>query len=216
MKDQMNADLVPCGSCGKPHAKCTAHSKRTGEPCQQKRMKGQRVCRMHGGKSLGARERAAERLAAANAEVAARSFGLPVEVDPHTALLQELHRTAGEVAWLGEIVAGLERGDAVWGKTREKVGGDDAGVTSEAGLNVWVRTWQAQRKHLAEVAKACVGAGIEERRIRLAEAQGQVLVRAINGILDRLELSAVQRGLVPVVVPEVLRELGPAAEGGAA
>ncbi len=31
---------------------CTAHSKRTGEPCKQPAMVGKNVCRLHGGKSL--------------------------------------------------------------------------------------------------------------------------------------------------------------------
>lgn len=38
---------------GTPHARrCTAHSKRTGEPCKNAAVVGRSVCRMHGGQSL--------------------------------------------------------------------------------------------------------------------------------------------------------------------
>ena len=46
------------------------------------------------------------------------SFGLPREVDPHEALLEEVHRMAGHVAWLGELVAALERKQIVHGITK--------------------------------------------------------------------------------------------------
>jgi hypothetical protein len=36
-------------------ARCHAHSKRTGQPCQQPAMKGKARCRLHGGKSTGPR-----------------------------------------------------------------------------------------------------------------------------------------------------------------
>ena len=48
---------LPNGAAwGKPWLapRCTAHSKRTGEPCRQPAMSGRRVCRLHGGKSPGA------------------------------------------------------------------------------------------------------------------------------------------------------------------
>lgn len=38
------------------------------------------------------------------ASAAVAEFGLPLEVAPHEALLQELHRTAGRVAWLDHKV----------------------------------------------------------------------------------------------------------------
>ncbi len=197
-------DPMPCTTCGEPHTKCSAHT-RSGRPCGQKPMAGQRVCRMHGGsapQSLAAAERRGQERSAL---LAMESFGVPVEVDPHTALLQELHRTAGAVAWLGAIVADLDQDDVVWGRTRVKTGGDDAGTTHEAGANVWVRLWQEERRHLVAVSAACVKAGIEERRIQVVEAQAVLLAGTVSRILERLDLSDVQRGLVAVVVPEELR-----------
>lgn len=136
---------------------------------------------MHGGKTPSALRNAAQRREQRQAILAAEAFGLPREVDPHTALLEELYRTAGAVEWLSAVVADLERDAITWGMTREKEGGEDAGTTHEAKVSVWVQLWQAERKHLVDVGKACVGAGIEERRVRLAEQAGAVLA----GVLQR-------------------------------
>ncbi|NUS54724.1 MAG: hypothetical protein HOV66_07660 [Streptomycetaceae bacterium] len=169
---------------------------------------------MHGGAAPQAIEAASRRRAERQALLAVETFGLPREIDPHTALLEELHRTAGAVEWLGAVVADLQRGDVVWGMTQEKVGGEDAGTTWESGVNTWVQLWQAERKHLVDVSKACASAGIEERRIRLAESQGQLLAGVVRAVLDRLGLSEEQRVLAGVVVPEEFRRLAAASGEG--
>lgn len=207
----MNAPTEPkeCARCGQVHGRCTAHN-RAGQPCGKHPLRGQQVCANHGGKSPRALNAAEVRLQQREALLAVETFGLPVPVDPHTALLEELHRTAGAVAWLGAIVADLERKDVVWGQTRVKVGGDDAGTTHEAKPNLWVALWQGERKHLVDVAAACAKAGIEERRIQLAEGQGRMLAAVIQRILGRLDLSEAQRALVGSVVPEELRAIAAA------
>lgn len=216
----------PCTRCGRPHARCTAHT-RAGNPCGQKPMAGQTVCRMHGGSAPQSIDAAERRRLERQALVAAEAFGLPREVDPHTALLEELHRTAGAVQWLGAIVADLEQDGIVWGRVKETHGtqlerGTDNGVTKAAAVNVWVRLWQEERDRLAKVAKTCVDVGIEERRVRLAESAGQQLAAVIRAVLDRLELTDGQRSLAVQVVPDELRRLagdvvpGQVVGGGAA
>jgi hypothetical protein len=217
----MADDPKPCTRCGRPHARCTAHT-RAGNPCGQKPMAGQTVCRMHGGSAPQAIAAAEERRLERQALVAAEAFGLPREVDPHTALLEELHRTAGAVQWLGAIVADLDKDDVVWGKVRDKVGGEDQGRTYEARPNAFVSLWQAERDRLAKVAKTCVDVGIEERRVRLAESAGQQLAAVIRSVLDQLLLTDEQRSLAVQVVPDELRRLagdvvpGQVVGGGAA
>lgn len=191
---------------------CSATSKQSGQRCKRRPIPGGTVCAMHGGKTPAVAAKAQERLLARQALVAAEAFGLPREVDPHTALLEELHRTAGAVQWLGALVADLERESIVWGKVKETHGtqlehGTDNGTTKAAAVNVWVRLWQEERDRLAKVAKTCVDVGIEERRVRLAESAGQQLAAVIRSVLDRLELSDVQRSLAVQVVPDELRRL---------
>lgn len=189
---------------------CTAIAKSTGEQCERWAIAGGTTCRVHGSgtkASKASKAAAKRRKAEAAARAATATFGLPVEVDPQAALLAELHRTAGAVAWLDSIVQGLERDDVTWGKTREKTGGDDHGTTHEAGVNVWVQLWQSERKHLAAVARECLKSGIEERRVQLAEDQGRLLAGVVQRILARLDLTTAQQALVGQVVPEEFRAI---------
>lgn len=197
---------------------CTATSKRSGERCKRRPVVDGTVCSMHGGKTPQVQKAIERRRQERAAVLAAQTFGLPVEVDPHTALLEELHRTAGAVQWLGAVVAGLDKDSLTWGRVKETRGtqlehGTDNGVTFAAGPNAFVALWQSERKHLVDVSKACITAGIEERRVRLAESAGQQLASVIRAVLDRLELTDEQRSLALVVVPEEFRAL--AAAGGA-
>lgn len=196
--------------------RCTATAKGTGERCKRRPIPGGTVCVKHGGGAPAVRAAGQARLARRQAILAAESFGLPREVDPHTALLEELHRTAGAVQWLGAIVADTDRGDLVWGRTKETRGtqlekGTDNGVTYQAVPNAFVELWQRERKHLVEVSRACISAGIEERRVRVAESAGQQLASVVRAVLDRLQLSDEQRVLALAVVPEEFRRLGEAA-----
>ena len=173
-------------------------------------MHGQRVCVTHGGASPQARAAAERRLADREAMLATKTFGLPIEVDPHTALLQELHRTAGVVEWLGSMVQTLDADAVAWGTTKVVVGGPDHGRTSEAGRNVWVSLWQDERKHLTAVAAACAKAGIEERRVLLAESQGRVLAgvvqRILTGMYEALVDALGEHGAAQAVVERVWPE----------
>jgi hypothetical protein len=162
-------------------------------------------CKLHGGSTRDHRAAAAEELA----RKAVTTYGLPRDISPTDALLEEVRYTAGHVAWLRERVAGLEQRDLVWGMTEqaEKTATEFSGTdtTYAAKPNVWLELYMRERKHLVEVTKAAISVGIEERRVRLAEAQGSLLNDVIRRILDRLALTADQRGLLPVVVPEELR-----------
>lgn len=163
------------GTCGLPAGHGTDHV-------------GAGRCRLHGGRSPSGRK-AAQRQQALHA---AATYGLARDVDPVTALLEELHRTAGHVAWLGTLIANLGTGDDL--KQRAPGAG---GALIEAP-SVWVELYHRERAHLTRVAKTCVDVGIEERRVRLAERQGLLLAEAIRGILG--DLGVADRPETPEVV----------------
>lgn len=98
-----------------------------------------------------------------------------------------------------------KRHELIWGQTREKIGGDDRGSTYEAGAHAWLKLYQAERAHLVNVCKAAIAAGIEERKVKLAEQQGSLLADVIRRILADLNLTGEQWALVPEVVPRHLR-----------
>ena len=143
------------------------------------------------------------------ARKAVETYGLPRDISPTDALLEEVRYSAGHVAWLRAKVAELEAADLVWGITEEaeKNATEFAGVdvTRSATVNMWLELYHRERKHLLDLVKTAISVGIEERRVRLAEAQGSLMNDVIRRILARLSLSPDQSALLPVVVPEELR-----------
>lgn len=199
--------------------RCQRRSKnREGAQCGATAMRGQNVCHYHGGASPKARAKAQERLAEERARGLMATYGRKIDTTATEALLDEVQWTAGHVAWLRERVQEIESEAAgtdgtnplVWGVTREKSGGQDFGTTEEAAPNIWLKLYQTERAHLVKVCSEAIKAGIEERRIRLAEKQGELVAHAIRAILNDLNLSTEQQARVPDIVPRHLRALASA------
>lgn len=172
-------------------------------------MRGQSVCASHGGKAPQSLAAAERRMAEIRAARAVANFGLPREIDPKDALLEELCRTAGAIDWLHAQILDLDPDGIIWGKTEETVKGateyEGIDTTHAAAVNVWVQLWQKERDHLVAVSKAAIAAGIEERRVRLAEQQGAMLASVIKAVLGDLQLTADQAARAPQIVTERLR-----------
>lgn len=172
-------------------------------------------CMNHGGKTPTHRKAAQMEMA----RHAAVTFGLPREVDPAQALLEEVHRTAGHVEWLRQVVAGLEQGELVWGLAEEidrpatDSGGGGVETKHRAGINVWLQLYGQERDRLARVSKAAIDAGVSERIVSVFEQVGAAYVQVLEGVLDELGLSAEQRVRVPALVQSKLQAI---AGGGAA
>lgn len=176
--------------------------------CHSPRMvRGTDKCRMHLGR------KAAPVIAEAKAEAAARkavvTFGLPRDISAIDALMEEVRWTAGHVAWLRGQVQALEADALTWGvrEQSEKNATEFAGTdtTYAAMPNTWLELYYRERKHLVEVTKAAITAGIEERRVRLEEAKGQLVAEIIKRVTGRLGLSAEQAAILPKIASEELR-----------
>lgn len=168
-------------------------------------------CKWHGGHLPGPRK-AAHRAMAADAVA---RLGLPLDVDPGTALLTEVKRAAGAVSFLDAKLAEIDPDGLVYGVRLERLksGPDGAERTLDEGpgFNEWVKLWHVERRLLKDAAVAALAAGIEERRVRLAEEQGALLADAIRGILADLGLTREQQAKVATVVPAHLRRVAAAA-----
>lgn len=125
-------------------------------------------------------------------------LGAPREIDPGMALLEEIHRSAGHVAWLEQKCRDLEESELVWGQImevhEEKDGGGPTGnytltrTENRAFINGWWQLYERERKHLVTVSAGALKAGIEERRVRLAERGIDALEQALNATLVDLGL----------------------------
>jgi hypothetical protein len=162
-------------------------------------------CKLHGGSSPVGGRIQGERLATA---AAAATYGLPIVIDAHTALLQEIHRTAGHVAWLAEVVKGIDQNGLVWGLSEDVVGGKNHGKTFKAAPNIWLNLYQTERKHLAAVSSAAIKAGIDERRLELEKSQSTAISTAFFAMLDALNLTDEQRVLALETFPRLLEQIG--------
>lgn len=157
------------------------------------------------------------------------TLGLSVDVSPTEALLDEVRWTAGHVQWLRAKVAELgplaedaeaavadelryrARDPLVWGLTKSTTG-EHGADTYAAAPSIWYVLYTKERDHLVVVCAAALRAGVEERRVRLAESQGELVAQVIRAILADLGLTDAQQALVGEVVPRHLRLLagGPA------
>lgn len=150
------------GACGKPAGWGTPHT--VGR------------CRLHGG-STRTHRKAAQRL---EAERAVAEFGLPRNVDPDAALIEELHRSAGWVAWLEQRVRD-EGPDAL----AVVAPGEDGAVSV---TSPFYDLLDRERKQLVAVAAACLKAGVEERRLEMVEQSAAFAARAIRAAFGSLGL----------------------------
>lgn len=193
-----NDDLDP--------TRCRARNRR-GTQCGRRPIPGATVCNLHGGKAPQVLAAARRRVQEAEAREAAERFAARVDVHPAQALLELVHYQAGIVAYWRARVEDITDDDLEWGVTRTKTGGDDHGTTEEAAAHVAYRLLVEAQDKLAAYASAALKAGVEERRVRLAEQQGQLVADVIRGILSDLRLSPEQEALVSEVVPRRLRAL---------
>lgn len=151
---------------------CGATTK-SGRRCRQKAMIGQRVCHVHGGRSPQALSAAAGRVATERARryLAALGGEVPSVTDP----IGELERLAGQavalVDLLRAVVANLEelRYSAL-GAGQEQVRGE---------LSAYLAALGRAESILGKLAAL----GLDERRVRVQEAQAAVLVAAVAAVL---------------------------------
>lgn len=140
--------------------------------------KGFGACKFHGGNTpthelKAQKERARE---------AVRTFGLPIDLDPQEALLQELHRTAGVVAYLEALIAEFESQDDL--VQHDSVGGRG----TKRVPAVWVQMYQAERGHLVRVAAEAHKCGVAERQVQIAEVLAVQFSQILKAILEELEV----------------------------
>jgi hypothetical protein len=188
---------------------CTSPRKGGGDCHSHRLVRGADKCRMHLGR------KAALVIAEAEARKAVETYGLPRDISPTDALLEEVRYSAGHVAWLRIKVAELEERDLIWGMTEqaEKTATEFSGTdtTYAATASMWLELYHRERKHLLDLVKTAISVGIEERRVRLEEAKGQVVAELIRNILGRLDLTSEQRELSVRVIPEEFRRIMAAA-----
>lgn len=193
---------------------CGAKKRGKNEACASSPVPGGTRCGRHGGNSPKAKAAAEQRTAQQELTQQVGTLGIREkypDVDPGQALLSEIQISHAHVQWLRAKVAEIEPNELVWGITKTEAGIGPQGpvdtTTQEAGFHTWYQLYTREREHFAKLTTMALKAGIEARKIALAEQQGSMVANAIKRILDGLGLTPKQQDLVPTLVPSVLREL---------
>lgn len=186
--------------------------KRDLNPCHAPPIEGGTRCGNHGGKAKQVKAKAQERVIEANARgILGRINPDQPRENPVETLLNLIHGKTAEVSWLRGKVQALQDEDLVWGRTEHKEGVGPEGPINldvfKSEQSIWWRLLREAENQLANWITMALKAGVDERRVRIVEAQGSLVAGAIKSILDGLNLTTEQAALIPVLVPQALRQL---------
>jgi hypothetical protein len=129
----------------------------------------------------------------------AKFFGQPKATDPHSALMDEIGRTAGIVGWLEDKLQRLKED-----------GTPEEGVLTQWSKqlgdspSVWMVMYQQEREHLVRTCVAAIKAGVAERKVQIAEQQGRLIAAMMFAFMHDPEL-----GLSPdqmIAAPKLIRK----------
>lgn len=191
--------------------RCTAKAKQSGQQCKAWAVPGATVCRTHGGRAPQVLAKAKQRVTEAEARADVARFAARTDIHPAEALLELVQYQAGVVAYWRARVEQVEDEGLEWGKTQKRKGVGPEGpvnvTTTEAKPHVAYTLLREAQRDLADYASAALKAGVEERKVRIAEQQGALVAEVIRRILGDLGLTDAQAALVGEVVPRHLRAL---------
>lgn len=165
---------------------CGAPRGRNGEPCLRDAgwgtdHLGSGRCKNHGGALPNGDEVAARE----------RVAGLipNIKVNPDKAIGVCLNQAAGYMSIYGQEVAQLDQKEI---------------VDEDGNVNVWIRLHQREMDRVAKYSVAASQMGINERSVKLAEAQTVMMGELVARVINQLGLTEAQRKKVGPAIRENL------------
>lgn len=169
------ADKRSGGPCGRPAGWGTGHV-------------GIGRCKFHGGSTPNHEMSAAVELARRETAMHA----LPLDIEPHEALLQCVQIAAGWVRYAFERLNELGAGDLVGPVVTTRPLKEEKGAESRServeehgppAVHIWLKVHGEWSDRLVGYAKIALAAGVEERRVRIAEGQAEILAEFAKNLL---------------------------------
>jgi len=136
--------------------------------------------------------------AARGAWMYAHAMAAPLNVTPWQALLGEVRRTAGAVAFLDRKIAEAP---------------DDDSLLQGGTHNEWLRLRQQERQHLARVSKMALDAGVAERMVAQYEMEGEMIAGLMMRVVGQLQLNDEQMDHARIIMRNELLALGNTQDG---
>jgi hypothetical protein len=148
---------------------------------------------MHGGGARQVKAQGVARAQEAQVRALAATLGVKREVDPKTAILEQIHWSAGHVEFYRQHVEMLAPEALIAGtrgETRTVQIGFQAGESStiETGpdVHVWLKLYNDERKFLTDLCAQAVRLGLEEARVQLEMRQGARIAEAFRWLHMRM------------------------------
>ncbi len=164
--------------------RCKARSTTTGQQCRQLPMRGQQVCRAHGGGAPQNRAAAQRRLEQEALAKAAVTYGARRDVSHLEALVDLLQDSAGHVVWLRERIQAETPEALVWGVSDEvnRGSGEFPGVDRKyaAAPSVWLEQYHKERRMLLDVSKELARLELDWDAREAIRRQGAALARVVR------------------------------------
>lgn len=209
---QQKTAKTPAKAKAAAPAKCDA-AKRSGGKCARPAGWGTQhlgvgSCKLHGGSTPTHELAGAVLLARRDMAV----MGQPLDIEPGEALLQCIRIAAGEVQYASDRIGMLDEADAIvqasstktrplsYGKEGESPDEtvDEVTTSNVYELNIWIKVRREALDRLVNYSAIALKAGVEERKVKIAEQTGALIAQAIRGVLA--ELGIADRPDVPSVV----------------
>lgn len=180
---------------------------------------GEGRCWLHGGASPQAEVAGVVQLARREAVV----MGQPLDLSPEEALLECIRIACGEVQYASERIAELSPDEAVGPVVTTRPLKEEKGAESaydrveEHGapaVHIWIEVRDRAMDRVVNYTKVAIAAGLEERRVKVAEQQGELLAQAVRGILS--DLGVADHPKAPQIVRKHLTLIAGARDAAAA
>lgn len=123
-----------------------------------------------------------------------KHLGVPLEVDPHEAILDAVHEAAGNVAYLRPLMTEAANTIAL------------LDVQGKPHANPVLAFYNEERDRLARFAKLAIDAGIDERRVRIAESHAGRLGEALDRACQVAGLDDSTRTALMTALADQLRQ----------
>ena len=133
------------------------------------------ACKLHGGSMPNHIIKAQREIVKREAE----QLGLSIEQDPATAIINLVWRCVGDLTFYSSKVAEEELLQVEVGPNGSK----------KLSAHPWTVLYHQAEDRLAQVSQAALRAGVEERKVRLAELDAQTIFTAIQSSLAQLGMN---------------------------
>lgn len=161
---------------------------RTGERCKRPKMTGIDFCSRHGGQlpNLRAKSKMAKTL------IGLEKLVTPIPIDdweanPVNSFTMEFRRTIAAIRYYDEKLAALHEQDLFWGLTQQEIDttGEFPGTrtTSEAKINLAEESRRWERRHLLDLQKLWINAGMQQQALQIERDKMEMFERVMNNII---------------------------------